>query len=865
MSLDRLLLENGWGITWTQTIPGRSGGHCSATSLSLQSPTNRFLAAKYPLLYEHQHAAISAYIEGIDVCITTGTASGKSLPFFVAGLEALQSSSEARVLVIYPLRALGREQEQRWKDAITEAGLNVQIGRIDGQTDSARRLSILRECRVLIMTPDIIHTWLLSKVSETQTLKLLRNLKLIILDEAHSYSGVFGSNSAFLFRRLQQLMFILGSSPQYICASATIANAGEHLRKLLGRQFVLVEKDKDTSPRHPTNIFLTTPPSFSDILTEISHLIVSLVHTKHRFLAFVDSRKQVEHVSSIVNRNLDKLDNAESTRDLDHLNVLPFRSGYEQADRNTIQDRLNAGLLNGVISTSALELGIDIPHLDTGVLIGVPRSSTSLYQRMGRIGRHKQGNIIIVNTGTVYDEAVFREPHNILRRPPAEGALYLQNARIQYIHALCLSRSGGEQDRALNVLGIKNPGYSPSIDWPSGFLELCENERTGEIPIDLQSMKAESGDDPNHTFPLRDAETQYKVELKQGPEQRSMGSLSGGQVMRESYPGAIYYYATQPLRVYKVNQSTKTVFVRSEKHYTTKPNTLPVSVYPNLTPGNIHRSFMLGSLLIIECNLQIRESVSGYKERRGSNEVSVSYPTDYLKTGINFESSRFARNYFSTGVIITHPSFNVATNARDLLSELIYESFLMTVPYERQDINFSTDRHRASRGQIKDGDVFVSIYDQTYGSLRLSRNLCDIEIFSKTIQNCLNLAKNLDPPCNDTCKIIEEIASCLREPMQALSFMETRGPQANENICRQRIILPGSSGWNLKRSNEEFMIDRIQYHPSIGGMAYRGRHRSILDSNVLEFLELTSIIEIPGESKIGWYDYDTGDILEESE
>jgi DEAD/DEAH box helicase domain-containing protein len=160
---------------------------------------------------------------------------------------------------------------------------------------------------------------------------------------------------------------------------------------------------------------------------------------RSRFIVFVDSRKQTEQIASILARSTtvatDESDDVQATAAVDPLvsaSVLPYRSGYEEADRRIIEQRLARGDLRGVISTSALELGIDVKHLDLAVLVGVPRSSTSFQQRIGRVGRSSPGTVVVVNSGEIYDEAVFRKPESLLNRPPAEGALYLENARIQF-------------------------------------------------------------------------------------------------------------------------------------------------------------------------------------------------------------------------------------------------------------------------------------------------------------------------------------------------------------------------------------------------------------------------------------------------
>jgi DEAD/DEAH box helicase domain-containing protein len=328
---------------------------------------------------------------------------------------------------------------------------------------------------------------------------------------------------------------------------------------------------------------LITPPQFDDLLSELTGLLRYIAkEDKHRFIAFVDSRKQVEYLSAIIRRSDDR--NKAETFRADHIQamqVLPFRAGYELEDLNTIQSRISTGTVRGVISTSALELGMDIPFLDTGVLIGVPMSRTSLLQRIGRIGRHKPGLVVMINRGSVQDKQAFQDSDTLMARPLTESSLYLENQRIQYLHALCLARHGGEHDSAIGGGSGTDSEFASAVNWPPGFLELCQKERIGEVSPDLQPMKMKGGEAPSHVFPLRDVESQFKVELKQGPNLRSLGTLSHGQVMREAYPGAVYYTG-QPFRIYRVLEQAKKIQARSEAHYTTKPTALPTLVFPNL-------------------------------------------------------------------------------------------------------------------------------------------------------------------------------------------------------------------------------------------------------------------------------------------
>lgn len=873
MRLMDFFLYNGWQLVHTAKSPGRERELFDTEDLHLCRNSLEFLKSRYPSgVYGHQKAAIERFLAGENICVTTGAASGKSLVFQVAAIEELAKRPSSYIVAIYPLKALGREQEDRLREALELAGIGAKIGRIDGQTPVGDRVGIVRASRVLVMTPDIIHAWLLSNLSNRWVIQALKNISVIFADEIHSYTGVFGSNSAFMFRRLMHVMGLLRADPVHICFSATIANPARHLENLFGLEFSIIGPEADTSPKHPVEIHLVRPPGEADLLSEISELLHFLsTKTDSRFIAFVDSRKQTEHISSILARYQDEAEK-EPGLSLDHLerlDVLPYRAGYEEHDSKIIQRGLAGGKLRGVISTSALELGIDIPHLDTAILIGVPHSTTSLLQRIGRIGRHGPGRVIVVNTGDVYDEAAFRNPSGLMDRPLSEATLYLENSRVQYIHALCLARHGGEHDQICSVLNMKEEEalLSSPVKWPEGFIDLCRKERLGEIPMDLQSMKSESGDDPNHVFPLRDVESQFRVELKQGPESRALGHISYDQLLREAYPGAVYYYATQPFRVFQINAYSKTVFVRREKRYITRPLALPTLVFPNLTAGNVFECRRYSDLVTAECNLQIRESICGYRERRGPNEFDIHYPPDRLDTGIIFNLPRFTRNYFTTGVVITHPVLSREGVNCEYLASLLLDVFLVITSFERRDISCAMDRMRARRGPIDEGRRFLAIYDQTYGSLRISGRLLCNDVLARTFDMALDLALHRgDPAAGEaTIEALEALCKSVRGDFSVIPLEPDDIPKMEGKAhTYEKVLLPGSKGWDISRkSNEEFRIEGIFFSPRTGGLCYRGRHESTTDETVVDAVPVKFITGIPGESEEGFYNYETGEVVRE--
>ncbi len=253
-----------WKLVHTLKIPPRKRRTFDTSELVASSRTKKYLDKFFPGgVYMHQKEAFKHHLAGRNVCMTTGTASGKSLPFYLCAIDHLAQNPSSCIIAMYPMKALGKEQEGRWRKALEDAGILAKVGRIDGQVPVAQRAEILRGSNVVIMTPDVVHAWLLSNLGDGTVLSFLKRLSLVVVDEVHNYTGVFGSNSAFLFRRMQHAMGMLGAAPRYVCASATIAEPLVHLEKLFGLDFVLVGAELDTSPKYGLDVHLVTPPKSS--------------------------------------------------------------------------------------------------------------------------------------------------------------------------------------------------------------------------------------------------------------------------------------------------------------------------------------------------------------------------------------------------------------------------------------------------------------------------------------------------------------------------------------------------------------------------------------------------------------------------
>lgn len=964
MSFQDFFESNHWRVVDVLGTEGRQAEILPVDDLPLAQPSRKFLEKAYPDgIYRHQKVALEKTLAGENICLVTGTSSGKSLVFQAAAVDRLARNPKARVMAIYPMKALGNEQRERWMRTLVNAGMVPEntpelenlVGRIDGNVPPGFRLGILERSRVVVFTPDIIHAWLFSNLHQPQVINFLRDVQLIVVDEVHSYSGVFGSNSAFLFRRLQHLLGLLGARPQFICASATITRPAAHLRSLFGKDFALIGPEHDTSPRFPLQVVLAEPPGTERFLEEVVRLLDFLTHQRQsRFIAFVDSRKQVELITSILNRLLRDAAKAASTAAaagdaeatalleaeaaeaageagetsegktlpaskgaarkpqarqssgwgrtakkkeeeesslygepdlegevtgvLQQLNVLPYRAGYEDHDRRQIQERLANGTLNGVVSTSALELGIDIPHLDICVLIGVPGSATSLQQRIGRIGRHGPGSVVVINGGDVHDQAIFAHPKSFFQRPLAESTLYLENEHIQYIHALCLARNGGEHDVVLEAASKTDAKaaalyarrgkllFNSPVEWPKNFIALCQKERADETPRHLVSLRLEAHEKPNYTFPLRDVESQFKVERRDGPNVSSMGSLSFAQLMREAYPGAIYYYATIPYRVTRVNVKAKVVTVRREKRYTTQPQKTLPAVFPQLSPVGVFSADWQGGLTSMEINLLVRESIRGVTEQRGRSESLYPYPLP-REMGFYQDQPYFSRNYFTTGIVVAHPALQADGVNLELAASIFYDAFMLMFPFDRQDIGFAADHLRVAREPFfPSGLPFLTIYDQTYGSLRLSARLLEPGTLGKALTEAALLGSQQETLTGSPATLgalVEMARAAFHEPREKLGFgsPDRQGSALSQDIrdpeLWERVVMPGSKGL-MVRTNEEFEVIRILKTPA--GISYEGTPASLQGTGASVMPLITDVAEIPGETEAGWYNIQTGAI-----
>jgi DEAD/DEAH box helicase domain-containing protein len=373
------------------------------------------------VLYAHQAEAYEAAQRGGNVIVTTGTASGKTLAFNLPVLDALAADRHARALYLYPTKALAQDQAR----SLGELGVpGVRAAIYDGDTPPERRRQIRGWANLVLTNPDMLHIGVLPRHDLWGD--FLHNLRFVVVDEAHVYRGVFGSHVANVLRRLHRLARIYGSEPQFLLASATIANPAELACALTGEEAAVVEDD--AAPRAERTIALWNPPLLdaeagirASALGEASRLLAGLVGRGQRTICFAKSRRAAELIHRFAS---DRLDAATAER------LAPYRAGYTPQQRREVERRLVEGELLGVTSTDALELGIDIGDLDCAISVGFPGTVASLRQQWGRAGRRGHGLAILVASEDALDQYFMREPPALLERRVEAAILDHANPRV---------------------------------------------------------------------------------------------------------------------------------------------------------------------------------------------------------------------------------------------------------------------------------------------------------------------------------------------------------------------------------------------------------------------------------------------------
>ncbi len=417
-------------------------------------------------LYTHQAQAIRAIREGRDVAVVTSTASGKTLCYNVPVLERLAVDPSARALYLFPTKALAQDQLRglvRYREI--DPDMPIVAGTYDGDTPPNARRKLRDEGNVILTNPDMLHQGILPRHPSWG--RLFASLVYVVIDEMHTYRGVFGSNVANVIRRLERICEHYGANPQFICCSATIANPKELAEKLIDRPVTLI--DDDGAPRGPRKFVFWNPP-FVDAARvergsssfEAERLLVDLVRDRVQTITFVKARVVAELIYRFAQEQLQRISPSLANA------VKPYRGGYLPEERREIERRLFSGELLGVASTNALELGIDIGSLDAAILTGYPGTIASAWQQAGRAGRgQEEALVVLVGQSTPIDQYLMSHPEYFFGRTTEGAVIDPHNPYVLARHLRCAAF-----ELPLGAKDIARFGeYMPAI------LEILEERR----------------------------------------------------------------------------------------------------------------------------------------------------------------------------------------------------------------------------------------------------------------------------------------------------------------------------------------------------------------------------------------------------
>ncbi|MFX3635252.1 MAG: DEAD/DEAH box helicase [Candidatus Pristimantibacillus sp.] len=670
-------------------------------------------------LYTHQYSAYQTVNAGENIVAVTPTASGKTLCYNLPVLQAIASDETSRALYLFPTKALAQDQKSELNEIIEEMGIDIKSFTYDGDTSPAIRQVVRKAGHIVITNPDMLHSAILPH--HTRWVSLFENLKYIVVDELHTYRGVFGSHVANVIRRLKRICKFYGSNPVFICTSATIANPKELAEQLTGEPMRLI--DNNGAPRGRKHFVFYNPPIVNKPLNirksatvEVNHLAKQFLKNKIQTIIFARSRVRVEIILSHIQELVKNEIGSKSIRG--------YRGGYLPKQRREIERGLRDGEILGVVSTNALELGVDIGQLQVCVMTGYPGSIASTWQQAGRAGRrHGEALILMVASSTPIDQYIVQNPEYFFERSPESARINPENLIILVDHLRC----------AAYELPFKETESFGSAD-VTEIMEYLVEER-------VLTRNADTFYWANQAFPasnisLRSASQENVVIVDQSnvANVQIIGEMDRFSAMTLLHDEAIYLHEGVQYQVEKLDWDHKKAYVREVdvEYYTDANLAVQLKVLEiDRTSKRVNATVNYGDVTVNAIPTIFKKIKLTTFENIGSGPISL--PEQELHTS-------------ATWIELTEvdPEIGAKTMEQLLLgiANVMNHIVPIHVMCDRSDIHVASQIKAAHTGLPT-----IFIYDHYPGGIGLAEDVY------KRFDEVKNSAKNLIQkcPCKDGC------------------------------------------------------------------------------------------------------------------
>lgn len=561
--------------------------------------------------YAHQAQAINLARQGHDVVVATGTASGKTLCYNIPVFEAMLEDSQSRALYLFPTKALAQDQLRSLGNLAKGLDRRIRFGAYDGDTPRSTRATLRSSARILLTNPDMLSVGILPNHGLWK--RFLAHLRYVVIDEAHVYRGVFGSQVACVLRRLLRVCSFYGAAPQFVFCSATIANPGEHVARLSSRRAQVV--DDDGAPRGAKEFVLWNPPfvdqgrtARKSANTEAANLFTALVRDKLRNITFTRSRKTAELILRYAREHLQRTA-PELTGQ-----IRAYRAGYLAEERREIEAGLFGGSLLGVTATNALELGIDVGHLDATVLVGYPGTIASLWQQAGRAGRGTRDTLsALIGMEDPLNQFFMRHPEVLFNKPVEHALIRPDNPYILEKHLPCAAFEVPLTSADEELFG---PGYVEA---------MVRLEKAGVLHYRNERWYYRPDDYPAEAVDLRSASGQT-VSLVDQSSGEVIEEIEAATAPQRVHDGAIYLHQGESYLVKQLDLRSRIAKLRpvDVDYYT---ETREVSETRIL---RVDKQQEEGATRAFFGSVRVTEQVVGYRRKRQfTEEILANVDLDY--------------------------------------------------------------------------------------------------------------------------------------------------------------------------------------------------------------------------------------------